>query len=401
MMTTEVDPVAVPPEGPGFARALPAILLLTSVFFVNFTSRVLLGPLLPAMEHDLGISHAVIGLFLFMYGLGGFLSQMGASFVIAALDYRRTIIFAFLGQAGAMAGLGLCEPVWIVGLLLMGVSLLGCLYIPAGIALITHLAAPRQWGKAMGIHEMAPNLGLIVAPFLATAFLAFGGWRGAYLIAGTALGLTGLFYLRWGPGRGIRTSRPKLAVIKEIVSKRAFWAVVFLISLGVAVETGVYSLLPLYLVEERGWELAAANYLVGASRIPSILVVLLAGWISDRLGVSLALAMALGLSGASVLVLALGPDSLLIPAVFIQAAAAACVFPPALTAVSALSTPENRSLTISMSLALAPALGAGALPAGIALLAEWASFSLGLALTGVLLIAGLSFLPSLKFAPPE
>ncbi len=41
-----------------FRDGLPALVLLTSIFFVNFSARIFLAPLMPAVESDLGISHA-------------------------------------------------------------------------------------------------------------------------------------------------------------------------------------------------------------------------------------------------------------------------------------------------------------------------------------------------------
>ncbi len=380
----------------GLGRVLPPILFLTLIFFVHFLARQLLGPMLPAMERDLRISHAVSGLFILVMGVGFFLSQLTAAFLTARFGYRACIVVSLWGAAAAMAGVGLVGSVWalFVGFFLLGGT--GGFYVPSGIALISVLVHPRDWGKAMGIHELAPNLALIVAPFFATMVMGLASWRWGYLSLAGFLAVTGAVYARRGVDAAARGSTPDVQRILEIAKNPAFWGLAGLLSLAVGVETGVYAVLPLFLVNERGFDLAEANRILGLSRIPGLAVVLLSGWITDRLSPRITLRLALGVTGVTIVALGLGPRDIAVPAVFAQAAAAACLFPPILSAASGISTPENRALTISLSLAVAPVLGGGLVPAGIALAGDLGSFGLGLAGAGVLVLAGTALVRSLN-----
>lgn len=382
------EPTAQPQARDRLVRVLPPLLCLTFIFFLHFLARQLVGPVLPAMEEDLGISHAVGGLFILFMGMGFFLSQLAAPFLTARFGYRLCIVLSLWGSAGAMAAVGLMGSVCA---LFLGFFLLGTasgLYAPSGISLISVLIRPQDWGKAMGIHELAPNLALIVAPFFATAVLSAASWRWGYLILAGFLAATGTVYAKWGIDASGRASVPDMESIKGIVKNRGFWALVAILSLAVGVETGVYAVLPLFLVHERGFDLTTANQLLGFSRIPGLAIVLLSGWITDRLGPGTTLRLALGLTGVAGIVLGLGPRSVSAACVFIQAATAACLFPPILAAASSISTPENRALTISLSLAVAPVLGGGVFPAGIALAGDLGSFGLGLAFSGALVVCG-------------
>ena len=49
-----------------FSARLRPLLLLTSIFFVNFLSRIILAPLMPGVESDLAISHADAGSFFLL-----------------------------------------------------------------------------------------------------------------------------------------------------------------------------------------------------------------------------------------------------------------------------------------------------------------------------------------------
>jgi NNP family nitrate/nitrite transporter-like MFS transporter len=377
-------------------QALGPLFLLTFIFFVHFLSRQVIGPFLPVMEAELGISHAQCGLFILFMGMGFFTSQLSAAYLAGTFGYRVCILLSLWGTAAAMALVGMMHSAWSLYLCFYGLGLSGGLYVPSAIALITVLIRPWDWGKAMGIHELAPNLGLILAPFLATAALAVASWRMGYLGLSLLMVFLGLLFLKHGVKDAKKPSPPTRGNIKQTVVDPSFWVIGILLSLGIGVESGVYTMLPLFLVNERAYELSAANQLLGFSRIPGLIMVLLSGWITDRLNHRIAISLALGLTGITVIFLGLGPRAFVATAIFLQAAASACLFPPILSAASGVSTPENRALTISLSLAVAPVLGGGLIPAGIALAGDLGSFSLGLAAAGALTMAGIALVPFLK-----
>ena len=48
---------------------LPSLLLLTSIFFLNFFARVIFSPLLPAIEKSLSLSHSKAGTIFLIIGI--------------------------------------------------------------------------------------------------------------------------------------------------------------------------------------------------------------------------------------------------------------------------------------------------------------------------------------------
>ena len=365
------------------------VLLLTFIFFIHFVVRQIAGPLLPAIEAELGLSHTQSGLFVLCMGTGFFLSQIGAAFLATRWGYRRCILISLWGAAAVSMVLAYGQSVWVLSVGFLALGMAGGLYVPSGIALITVLVHPRDWGKAIGIHELAPNLALISVPFLATAAVAFQSWRLGYLSLSIALAVLGLAYIFTGLDVARRPSAPNLSRVRAIMATPAFWHMGILLSLAVGVETGVYAMTPLFLVSERAYDLADANRLLGLSRIPGVVMVLLAGWITDRLSPSTAVSIALGLTGAAVICLGAGPHSLIAASVFVQSAASACLFPPILSMTSRISETENRALTLSLSLAVAPVIGSGLLPVAIAMAGDQGHFGTGLVGAGILTTAGI------------
>jgi MFS transporter, NNP family, nitrate/nitrite transporter len=60
-----------------FWLQLEPVVFLTVLFLINFMARIILSPLLPAIERELGISHGEAGSFFFL---------ISAGYVIALLD---------------------------------------------------------------------------------------------------------------------------------------------------------------------------------------------------------------------------------------------------------------------------------------------------------------------------
>ncbi len=57
------------------------------------------------------------------------------------------------------------------------------IYHPAGLALISHLTAPQDRPRALGIHGILGSFGIAGAPFVAGTVLGLGAtWRGYYLV---------------------------------------------------------------------------------------------------------------------------------------------------------------------------------------------------------------------------
>ena len=387
--------------GPGqsglpIQRAIGPIMLLTSIFFFNFLCRQMVGPFLPAIEEELGISHARSGLFVLFMGVGTSLSQLSVPYMAGARGYRFCILAAMAGGAIAMLFLGMLSSPWQLCLGFFAVGFLGGLYVPSGIAYLTVLIRPQDWGKAMGIHEIAPNLGLICGPFFASAAISIWSWRLGYIAMAGVMVVLIIIYGFKGRDVEMKPSPPSFSLIMETAKDPSFWVVGLLLGIAVGIETGVYAMLPLFLVNERGFELDSANHLLGMSRVPGLFMVVFSGWITDRLTARVTILLALSLSGVTLLFLSLGPTGILVPSIFFQAAAAGCLFPPILSAASGISTTQTRAITISLSLAIAPVLGLGLVPAGIGLAGDLGSFSTGLAAAALLTVAGIPLVNCMK-----
>jgi NNP family nitrate/nitrite transporter-like MFS transporter len=373
------------------------LLFLAGIFLLNFLSRIALGPLMPTVEKDLNIGHGEAGSLFFIISLGYCPMLLGSGFVSSRLNHRRTIILSSLAVGGAFLFVGFSHSLWGVRLGLVILGMAAGLYLPSGILTIIGLVRSKDLGKAVAIHELAPNLGFLIAPLLAEALLGWFSWRGVLVFVGIASLIGGVVFALWGKGGNSYGEAPNLRMMRGLLVDPSILIMIVLFSLALGMSTGVYSMMPLYLVSERGMGRPWANTLLGLSRVATLGIVLFSGWMTDRLGVGKNLKAVFLTAGLLTCMVGVAPGSWVIPIVFIQAMVATCFFPVGFAALSRVGSPNAKNVAISLTLPVASLLG-GAIPVGIGLMGEIGFFSLGFILLGGLILGGLLLIRYLKLS---
>ena len=189
--------VAATDDGESFRSSLGQLFLLTLLFFMSFMARIVQAPLMPAIEKDLHITHAEAGSLFFILSAGYFITLMGSGFVSARITHRWTMVLSIACTGLALLATAASESLWQLraGLFLTG--LCAGLYLPSAIAAITGFVSPRHWGKAIAIHEVAPNLAFVLAPLFAEALLALYPWKIVLAVLGVGAILSGAAFLRF------------------------------------------------------------------------------------------------------------------------------------------------------------------------------------------------------------
>jgi NNP family nitrate/nitrite transporter-like MFS transporter len=382
----------------GFPFPLPPVLFLVVIFYLNFTSRVILSPLLPVLEPELGLGHGEAGSLFLVLQFGYCTGLLLSAFVACRLSHRGTILLSTV--AAGLILLATSRSTSLTGLR-VGLWLLGTsagLYLPAGIATITRMVSQEHWGKVLAVHELAPNLGYVTAPLLAEVLLRVVPWRGILAVFGVLALLMGGCFLLFGRGGAHRPEPPRFKTMGQLARDPALWIAALLFSVSIGSGLGFYAMMPLFLVNEIGMEREVANTITGSSRVAGIAVIFLSGMITDRIGHRRALVLFLSLTGVLTLLLGLVhgrvTTSLL---VFLQSAAGACFFPAGFSMVSLIFPPGLRSLAVSQVTIIGSLFGGGVIPPAIGYLAEVSSFSAGLCLLGLLTLVTL---PLLRYGTP-
>jgi NNP family nitrate/nitrite transporter-like MFS transporter len=372
------------------------LLFLVAIFFLNFLSRIILSPLMPAVEKDLGIGHDEAGSLFLLISLGYCAGLVGSGFVSSRLKHKKTIFLSSMVVGGALTIVSISHSLWGIrfGLILCGMA--AGLYLPSGIATVTELVRPEHWGKAIAIHELAPNLSFVTAPFLAEALLIWCSWRGVLTILGMGSVIAGIVFASFGKGGTLSSQPPDLRIVRSVLAERSIWIMIALFTLAVGASFGVYAMLPLYLVSDRGMERAWANTLVGLSRILTPALSFLAGWVTDHLGVKQTLKGVFLAMSLTTVMLGIAPGSWIILIIFLQSLFAISFFPPGFTALSRVGSAKIKDVAVSVTMPFS-ILGIGVIPAGIGFLGQMGFFPLAFVVVGGLCFGGVILVRYLKF----
>jgi NNP family nitrate/nitrite transporter-like MFS transporter len=319
---------------------------------------------------------------------------MGSGFLSARVTHRKTILFSAFAEALALALVSISHSLLSLlgSLLLLGLA--AGFYLPSGIATLTSMVPAKHWGKALGVHELAPNLGFVAAPLISEALLHWFSWRSVLGFLGLISALCGWVFWRFGQGGTFHGQVPNPASYRILFSQSSFWIMVVLFGLGMGASFGIFTMLPLYLTADQGIDRPLANTLIGLSRVPGLFTTLMAGWASDRFGPRRTLLFVLFLTGLATLLMGFTSGAWLIVLVFVQPMLAPCFFPAGFAAISRLGSAESGSLGVSVAVPLGFLFAGGLLPVGIGILGDAGHFAAGIAGAGLLILSG-SFLSRL------
>ena len=375
--------------GKGAFRAqLAPILLIASIFLLNFTSRIIVSPLLPTIEENLGFSHGDAGSLFLYLSFGYFISLLGSGYISSRITHKKTITASAIAVGTAISLISVSKSLFAMRFCVFLLGISAGTYLPSGITTITSLVNPRQWGKAVAIHELAPNLSFLLTPLLVEMLLYWFVWSNIFFLVGIGSIIMGFAFSHFGKGGNFLGKAPNFSSIRPILNVPAFWILIFLFGLAIASTLGIYNMLPLYLVAEHEVSREWANSLISISRISTLGMALLAGWATDRFGPKPIMIGVFLITGILTLLLGIVTTHWIGIVVFFQPMLAVCFYPAGFAALSLISTNENRNVAISLTIPIAFVIGGGAVPALIGIMADKGYFAWGISLSGALIMAG-------------
>jgi CP family cyanate transporter-like MFS transporter len=246
-----------------------------------------IGPLLPAIQRDLHLSHAVAGTLPAIPVLCMGVLAASAGFVLR----RANAGWVVSASLGVIALFGIVRSQAPTGLLLVIATIpIGA---GTGVALalmpvIVKRVFPHRPAFATGVYTTGLNVGS-AASALAAAPLAAGGggWRDALLVLSLACGLVAGMWFAAG-AHAVRmedsSMRSSMRLIVGTVTRhRTVWLLVSLFSAMGIVFYGLTSWVPDIYVEH-GWSSESAGALVAAFAAIAAPVSLVVPWLADRRG---------------------------------------------------------------------------------------------------------------------
>jgi len=369
------------------------LLIFWSLWFLNFSCRAVLSPLLPIIEEELALTHAMAGSFFLLISVGYTISLILAGLVSPRLGYKRAIVASFFFVSIVLFSLRLAESYRSLAVLMLLVGIGTGIYLPSIVPMITAIFDRQKWGRVIALHDSGASFSIFAVPALVAVALRFFYWRTLFLILGGAclVGLT--FFWLFSPDPHVQKEESPRFL--NILGRRDFWVMGILWSFAAAASMGVYNVVPLFLVKERGIPLELANTIFGVSRVGGLFVPL-AGFLADRYGAKRLLLLIVLTTGIATTGLAWARDfNLLVMMLILQATAATAFFPVGLLSISKLTDVRERSTFIGATIAFGVTMG-GFTPLVLGAVADVWNFQIGILILGILIICSSASLKGLK-----
>lgn len=381
---------------PQFRTEMILLFSLVLVFYLNMISRVITAPLMPVIEKEFAVGHSAAGIVFMMIAIGYALGLISSGIVSSRLTHRHTILMSSIAMGVLLILISLSSGLWMIRVELLLVGFFSGFYLPSGVTTFTSAIDSAHWGKAISVHEMAPNLSFITAPLIAEALLVFSPWRGIMALVGVLSIISGFVFAGLTSGGNFKGDAPTFANFRLVAGSRDFWIIAFLFGAAIGVSMGVYNMMPLYLAAERGIDRSTANTLLGLSRISVVPLVFISGWIVDRFGIKLTMSAVVLFNGVILILLGLLPGKWIILMVFLQPMLTGSFFPAGFAALSKIVPDRARNLAVSLAIFVAYLVGAGFIPVILGVLGDAGMFGFAFIMIGVAILVNLFFIPLLK-----
>lgn len=269
------------------------VALLACAAALNYADRTSISSVFPLLRRDLGLTDKDLGAvgsyFLWAYAFAspfaGYLAdRLPRGRLVAASLFAWSLVTLWTSFAGSLREL-------LGSRILLGVA--ECAYLPAAVALIADHHPSSSRGRAMALHLMGLNAGLVGGGTLAGFLGETHGWRfGLQILAAAGVVLSGIcaLFLREGPGRQAATARvaaePLGAQLRSVLSNVPY---LYLAVQAALVSIGTwmfFNWMPLYFRESFGLSLGIAGFSGTATlQLSAVLGALVGGFVSDRVSV--------------------------------------------------------------------------------------------------------------------
>lgn len=267
---------------------------------INYIDRQALSVAAPVIRKDLGLSNEQYGWIVSAFLLAYAIMQLVSGRVIDSLGTKKgfslSVIWWSLANmlhafGGGMLSLGIFR-------FLLGIGEAG--NYPAAMKAISEWFPKKERSKAVGILNMGPGMGAIIAPPLMAWLIVAFGWKMAFVITG-AIGFLWLFLWRriyHTPEKHPKISEEELAYVqkeqsKEIEVERSPWLHYFKhkevwgLALSRFVSDGAFYFfvfwLPSWLADVKGFSLMEIGMFAWIPFILSDIGSFVGGWTSGTL----------------------------------------------------------------------------------------------------------------------
>ncbi|MBW4093239.1 MAG: MFS transporter [Proteobacteria bacterium] len=172
-------------------------------WLLNFTDRGMIGPLLPLIIAQLGISYATAGSIVSLFFVG-YLSTFFGGLLSDRLGRKKLCTVSLFGFGLTTCATSLATGVGTLSLARVVTGIFEGLQYPAAAAWVSESFPFLQRARALAIWETGYSLGTLLGIVLATFLGAHFGWRAAWPVGGGLTLCLAVLFARFAPERSRR-----------------------------------------------------------------------------------------------------------------------------------------------------------------------------------------------------
>jgi NNP family nitrate/nitrite transporter-like MFS transporter len=364
-------------------KLLP-LFIFWCLWFLNFSTRAIFSPLLPLIEDSLSISHGAAGGLFTSLSIGYGLTLLIAGRFGSIWGYKKTVVLGFMGTGVVLIGFQWAESYTASLILFFLLGFVTGSYLPSILPIITETYDYRHWGKTLGFHDSAASFSIFCIPLLVAFGLHYLSWKNILLILGILSLLLPIYFWKISvePKKEMSEQKGRAALLFK---RKTVWIIALLWIFAAGSALGLYSILPLFLVKERGIDFDLANSLFGISRMGGVFVSILIGFLIDRYGYRKMLVLGISMTGLSTIGLSLASTlPMIVTALILQATLSLAFFPIGMSTISKLTPLSERAMATGVIISIGMIFGGGVIPFLLGVIADHSNFQIGILGLGIL-----------------
>ncbi|MED5579343.1 MAG: MFS transporter [Nitrospinota bacterium] len=300
------------------------LILLTIGHLFEHWFHGVIGPVLPFLAKDIGISLTQVGIIFVGISIASAISSAGFAVINDLLGGRKAMLVACMASIGIFhIAISLSSTFWIIVMFFWATGIATHIWHPPAMGIINEKFLDRK-GFALGIHGTGSNIGMTIAPIVAGWMLLYFDWRQILQINSIPLILTAILFIFCLPSfpNTQRTNEGEKITLKHIIQailrNPSLLGVSFLSGVRNLTYRGITLFLPFYLVETYQTDPVTIGLGLGIYSAASVLPETLIGYVSDRISRKLVITISLFVGGVSLLYIPFAGDGM---ALFITLAA--------------------------------------------------------------------------------
>jgi NNP family nitrate/nitrite transporter-like MFS transporter len=363
-------------------KGLFFLIFMAFLWFMSFTGRAILAPLLPFIEDEFSITHAQASSLLFLLSIGYTIALFLNGPVDNLWGKKKSMVASLVTIGAGCLSISFFPIFELFYVAMFFIGFAAGFYLPSAIPLLTAYYEERIWGKVLAIHDSGSGVSLFVAPLLATGLLVLMDWRGVFAVVGTVLIACAIAFAFVAEERGRSVQKDRLPV-KNLWRRRELWFLGIVTANVSGASIGFYYIVPLYLTKELAMPAGEANTILGFSRIWSVPVVIGTGFLLDRFNLKkIMLFLTLG-SGIATVLLTVKAILWVKVLLIVQPCLLMAFIPALFLSASRLFDEHTRGRATAVLLASGTVIGTGIIPPLLGLAGDLASFRLGILILGI------------------